>query len=189
MTQRSEQRLKTRQHLLAIARQLFERQGIAATRTLDVANAAGVSHGTVFAHFPTREDLVEAVVEGFATDYATRLGAAIPPEGGVREVLAAQLRAIAEAETLYTRVIVESAQLPAPARGAWLGAQAVLSRRLAAAVQRERLRPMAFPLLFNTWLGLLHHYLANRDLFCPEGSLVERKGDELLNHFLGLLAE
>ena len=59
---RTEQRQRTRQHLIETALALFEARGVAATRTLDVAEAAGVSHGTVFAHFPTREALVEAAV-------------------------------------------------------------------------------------------------------------------------------
>jgi len=44
------------------------------------------------------------------------------------------------------------------------------------------------PLLFNTWLGLIHHYLGNRDLFAPGHSVVERHGSMLLDHFVGLLA-
>ena len=50
------------------------------------------------------------------------------------------------------------------------------------------IEPMAPHLLFNTWLGLLHHYVANRDLFAPGGSVLERRGNELLDHTMHLLA-
>ena len=43
---------------------------------------------------------------------------------------------------------------------------------------------MPLHLLFNTWTGLVHHYLSQRDLFNPKGSVIRRYGDELLEHFL-----
>ena len=35
------------------------------TRTSDIATSANLSHGSIFSHFPTREALVEAVIEEF----------------------------------------------------------------------------------------------------------------------------
>jgi hypothetical protein len=46
---------------------------------------------------------------------------------------------------------------------------------------------MPMHLLFNTWIGLVHHYMVNRDLFAPEGSVIARRGKELLDHYMGLL--
>lgn len=38
------------------------------------------------------------------------------------------------------------------------------------------------------WIGLVHHYLMNRDLFAPGESVIARRGRELLDHYMGLLA-
>jgi len=43
-------------------------------------------------------------------------------------------------------------------------------------------------LLFNTWIGLVHHYVCNRDLFAPGESVIARRGSVLLDHYMGLLA-
>jgi AcrR family transcriptional regulator len=48
--------------LVAAALQLFAERGFAATRLDDVAAAAGVSKGTVYLYFETKERLFEAVV-------------------------------------------------------------------------------------------------------------------------------
>ena len=53
MPTRLEQKQRTRERLLDVAATLFAERGLAATTTLEVARAAGVSHGTVFVHFPT----------------------------------------------------------------------------------------------------------------------------------------
>jgi TetR/AcrR family transcriptional regulator len=48
--------------LLAAALDLFVEKGFAATRAEEVAKQAGVSKGTLFLYFPTKEDLFKAVV-------------------------------------------------------------------------------------------------------------------------------
>ncbi|MBT3221823.1 MAG: hypothetical protein HN348_22320 [Proteobacteria bacterium] len=56
-----------------------------------------------------------------------------------------------------------------------------------AAIAAGELCCVSLTLLFNTWLGLVHHYLVNRDLFFPEGSVLEARGEELLSHFMMLI--
>ncbi|APU14719.1 transcriptional regulator, TetR family [Actinoalloteichus sp. GBA129-24] len=49
---------ETRARIQECALELFARNGYAATRVVDIAAAAGVSHMTFFRHFPTKEDVV-----------------------------------------------------------------------------------------------------------------------------------
>lgn len=48
---------------------MFARRGIGAARPTDVAAEAGVSEATVYVYFPTREDLVTAVLDEVARYY------------------------------------------------------------------------------------------------------------------------
>src|SRR5512140_915344 len=48
--------------LLDAARELFVEKGFAATRSEEVAARAGVSKGTLFLYFPSKEELFKAVV-------------------------------------------------------------------------------------------------------------------------------
>jgi AcrR family transcriptional regulator len=50
------------QELLAAALELFVEKGYAATRTEEVAQHAGVSKGTLYLYYPSKEDLFKAVV-------------------------------------------------------------------------------------------------------------------------------
>src|SRR5207245_2072639 len=43
------------------------------------------------------------------------------------------------------------------------------------------------PLLFNTWIGLVHHYLVNRDLFATGDSVISEHGDALVQHLITLV--
>ena len=59
---RTQQRRATRQHLLTVGTRLFAERGVRATRAADLATAAGVSVGTLYAHFGDKDGLLEAVL-------------------------------------------------------------------------------------------------------------------------------
>jgi AcrR family transcriptional regulator len=192
MPRRKEQKELSRARILDAAYRLFSRQGLAATTTLEVARRAKVSHGLVFAHFPTREALVTAVVAEFSERVVVRIHALVEARAALKDVLAAHLAGLAQHEAFYARLVTEGTSLPALARATLIGIQSATAHHIAEAAEREmetsRIRRMPIHLLFNTWLGLVHHYLVNRDLFAPGESVLERRGTELLEHYLYLLA-
>lgn len=191
-TTRAAQKQATREALIAAAMRVYEMDGIAAARTADVAAAAGVSHGTVFVHFPTREALFVAALQKFGIDLAARLHELAAHGAGMREVLSAHLQGIAEQEGFYSRLAIEGPLLPRDARQTLHEVNAAISVHLDMAARHDVaagiIKPVPLHLLFNTWIGLVHYYLANRDMFAPDGSVVERRGSELVEHFMSLIA-
>jgi AcrR family transcriptional regulator len=76
---------RNRKRLLDAAVEVFAEQGVEAS-TAEIARRAGVGHGTVFRRFPTKDDLVAAIVVdrlGEITDAASAMLAHPRPEGGV----------------------------------------------------------------------------------------------------------
>jgi len=81
--------LRNRERILAAADEVFGEQG-AAGSTEEVARRAGVGIGTVFRHFPTKNELVEAaLVRHFArlTDRARALAQASQPSEALRALV------------------------------------------------------------------------------------------------------
>lgn len=192
MNRREAQKQETRRQLLETAVRLFSEGGFLATKTGTIAQACGVSHGSLFAHFPTRDDLVIAALERFATSMTERIHETAQG-GSIGEVLSVHLNCLEEHEALYAWLVKESHFLPEAARASWIGLQSAVSHHLiqafARGIEEGSVRPAPLPLLFNGWIGLLHHYLTNRDLFAPGDSVMRRCGEELLNHYLGLIAK
>ncbi len=62
--------------MLAAAKELFAEQGLDAQMP-DIAKAAKVGVGTVYRHFPTKDDLIEALVAERFERIAERGGAAL----------------------------------------------------------------------------------------------------------------
>ena len=71
----------TREQILVAAKEALRRYGPAKTTVVDVAQALGVSHGSVYRHFPTKAALRAAVVEEGLADVDRRL-TAIARESG-----------------------------------------------------------------------------------------------------------
>lgn len=73
---RSEQKDATHQRIYQAARQLFEERGYFETTSGDIAKAAGVSTGSVFAHFGSKAKIMTAVMIEISSRRIERLQSA-----------------------------------------------------------------------------------------------------------------
>lgn len=67
MNKRSEQGQATREQLVAVATELFGARGYEGTSIEAVLDAAGVSRGSLYHHFPSKEALFEAAMQAVET--------------------------------------------------------------------------------------------------------------------------
>jgi AcrR family transcriptional regulator len=191
-TQRQLQKEQTAARIVASARQLFAARGVMATPTADIASAAAISHGAVFVHFPTRDDLLIALVDQFGRDLAAEIKTEPGSEASLRTTLERHLTTLERHEDLYARLVMEGPLLPERVRVGLTMLQSAVSHELHRAADVEaragRLRTIPHHLLFNTWIGLVHHYLINRDLFAPGRSVIRAHRRELVDHFHKLIS-
>jgi AcrR family transcriptional regulator len=190
MTQREAQKAETRRRMLDGAFALCGRDGFLHARTLDLAEAIGVSHGAVFAHFPTREALLGEVATALGTRITDRLHAVEIGKGGLRRALATHLECLAADEAIYRHLVIEAPLMPDALRTGWLCIQSAVSHHIATAARHEIaagvLRRVPPHLLFNGWIGLVHHYIVHRDVFAPGRSVLAEHGPALVAHYVSL---
>ncbi|GAB4254011.1 MULTISPECIES: TetR/AcrR family transcriptional regulator [Deferrisoma] len=109
---------ETRERILAVAARRFAERGFSGAQMAEIAREAGMGVGTLYKHFPSKEDLFRAMVDRFLTgvfeatekvlsDPAARLPDALEAyaRAAVERVVAEPLvcRAVAQ-ETLGSRV-------------------------------------------------------------------------------------
>jgi len=190
-TQRQIQKEQTRKMILQIAMKQYAQNGIMATRTVDIAKAAEVSHGTVFSHFATQEDLLNTVIEEFGMTVSQRLHELASANMDLKSVLESHLAGLMEFEDFYTRLVIEGRLLPPSARNTLAIIQSSISFHMSQAAElamdKGTIERYSIHMLFNTWIGLLHYYLGNSDLFAPGESVLRRYGQEILDHYMKLI--
>jgi AcrR family transcriptional regulator len=102
----SEQR---KQDILHAAAMVFTRDGLATARMDDVAQAAGISKGTVYLYYPSKEVLIEALVARLFMPLDVALEALLAGEGGalvrLRGYGEAVIGAFAEAAPLHPLIL------------------------------------------------------------------------------------
>lgn len=77
----------TRRRALVAALALFDAQGVEATTIEQLRDAAGISVGSLYHHFGSREGLVVALYEDLLEQYRTAMTAALVRQSGIRELL------------------------------------------------------------------------------------------------------
>lgn len=191
-TQRQIQKELTRENILKAAYKMFSKNGIMNTTTSDVADAAGVSHGTIFVHFKTQEELITAVIQDFGEKIGIRIHELVENSACIKDILKAHLNAIQEFEAFYTKLVIESRTIPNASRNVFVSIQSTLSFHLSKALEQQikagNIINQPVYLLFNTWIGIVHYYLTNGDLFAPGESIIGRYGDILINYYIKLIS-
>ena len=77
---------RNRDKIVEVARQVFREKGYDAPLD-EIAKKAGVGAGTLYRHFPTRDDLHDAVMQAWADGVDVATEKALAHEGDDREVL------------------------------------------------------------------------------------------------------
>lgn len=192
-TKRDRQRADTRRQLVDSALRIVAEAGFAGASTAAIAKATGKAHGTVFIHFPTRDDLVNELVAQVGRTMSQALSAGENQTPLVAEVLSAHLEALRANEVLYARMLKEAATLPLAARTYIFALQSGISSRLKEAYTRENaagtVRSVDPVFLGNVWIGLTNHYLINREFFAPGAFVIDVCGAQLMTQVLMLIAK
>jgi len=189
---RQAQKAQTREKIIAAAMKVYSLQGFSAPTTA-IAGEAQVSHGSVFVHFPTVESLLVCLLEAFSKDINTEIHALCEYGNDIAKLLGMHIDVLIKYEDFYTRLIKEAAYLPEEAKNTFIAIQSTLSIHFLQALEQDteagKIKNAPFHMLFNTWLGLVHYYLLNGDLFAPRDSVLTRYKDALIECFISLIKQ
>lgn len=182
MNKREQQKEGTRKKLFEAAIQTYGRKGFLNASIDDLTKSAGISHGNFFVHYSKREDLIIKVIEEIGKSIYERFLELAGEKMNLEYVLGAHLDVIQENEAIYYYLVTEGPFLPEQARNAIFVLQNGISHWMSKTVDSEKL-DFPFYYYFNLWLGNLHYYLQNRDVFSPDKSVIEKYRDDFIKMF------
>ena len=186
------QKEQTRERIIAAALKVYSEQGFSAPTTA-IASEAQVSHGSIFVHFPSVEDLVLHLLDLFAQDIKTELHSLAESGGDINKLLAMHVDILIQHEGFYRRLVKETVWLPQEAKDTLIAIQSTLSIHFLQALEHEinagKIKKLPFYMLFNTWLGLIHYYILNSELFTHNKSVLQRYKNNLIECFVTLIKQ
>lgn len=189
-SKRQLQKESTRKKIIEAAYKVYAGQGFAAP-TAAIAKEAGVSHGTIFVHFSSLEELQCYLVEDFGNTLGLEIHCLAETGSNIEELLKAHLNVLTKHENFYIRLIAEKSLLPEDTQMAFANIRSIMAYHFSKVIEREgqnqAIKSISLHLMFNTWMGLLHYYLLNKDFFSPDQPLLPRYGPELIGAFAALI--
>ena len=121
MNPRTERGRRTRAALLTAAREAFEQRGFDDCRMNDIADAAGVSHGTVYTYFESKEEVLGQVIDELLVELQDDLRtSAKDPMARIEEANRRYLQAYRDNYRLLQ--VIEQAAVTSPGLGERLDA-------------------------------------------------------------------
>ena len=163
----AEAKQRTRERLLEVAHRLLARRGLGDVTTREVADQAGLAHGTLFNYFPTKEDLALALcrqlLDQAEADYAARRRGDESLEEDLFAHAAAGLRRLQPYRAWAGALLGAAFRPGAGATDARDDDPAALQSRHLASVRDVLVRhrgpaaanPLALHLYWTLWLGVL----------------------------------
>jgi AcrR family transcriptional regulator len=135
--------MDTREHILDTATRVLQERGLARVTTRDITRAAGLADGTLYVHFPHKEDLFLAIIQRHLPAFVPT----VQPEQAGTQPLDVSLEAICQAAVrFYEELIPLGASLFADPslllrHQAWMveqGGPEQIYRRVAAYIDAEQ---------------------------------------------------
>ncbi len=82
MSLRQQKKARARSNIVSVATQLFNQQGITATTTRQIAVDAGVSYQTLYNYFPSKTQIVQAIIAADVAEWGMEVDAVIKHYNG-----------------------------------------------------------------------------------------------------------
>lgn len=173
-SRRADGKARVRAALLRVARELFARQGVAATTMDDIARRASVSRATAFNYFPSKNLLLEALVHEMEARFLHVIDSQLdrPASAAARIAALFSWTAAAVGETSrLSRVLIGASETTfGAARDSGVRTQRVhraLTRVLAAGkrdgnVRRDLSTAILAEIVGGSYVGILHAWRVGR---------------------------
>ncbi len=176
MNKRTKQKELTKQNIFDTAMCLFLRRGFIEVTTAEIAKEAGVAHGTVFVHFPTREDLVLAVIDSELATAQQRIDRLLNKSSDFLTLASSYLDYLAEHEDFHALLARELPFYKPELRNRIIFRQALIQMQFTDLLKEEPNATYIAQYLF----GMTHYYLSMREAFSTEGSVIQRFKDSMM---------
>jgi len=191
MNKRQIQKKRTRNFLLETAKTCFVKNGFLKTTTSEIAQAAGVAHGTLFLHFKTKEALIVEIVDNEMETVSRQIHELSRHAEDLEQLLAEYLDFLEEREDLFSVLARELPFYKGELRRKILYRESIIRSRFYQAIEdgieKKIYRKCNISSVITFLFATLNYYLSLKPIFVEEGSVIRKFGNDIKSTFMMML--
>lgn len=176
---REEKKQITREKILHKARLILEEKGFVTVSTKDIAEASNVSHGTIFLHFNTKDELLYTIlssnVTAFRNAFIERCNATYTQETFIKEFVSVLI----EFENILSRVYKDYYYLSSDLQKAIDDLETLIKNEIFDNLKNhwsKSLNILDTFLLIDTFLAQVKSYLLEKNSSSVQSIIKQRRG-------------
>jgi AcrR family transcriptional regulator len=188
MNEREKVKLETRTKILRLAKEEFIEKGLLGLSTVTIARKARIAHGTVFFHFPTKEDLMMDMLDTELLKITAELNPLLTDIHDVRILLERYLDFVASEEPFLSMLAKEAPLYPPPMRRMVMGREAAIRHYFHMAFTEEmksrRIKSMDPTVVLTFLFATINEFLRYRDAYRNDDSVISEKKGIIIETFM-----
>ncbi len=191
MNKRQIQKKKTRELILRIAKEMFIKNGFLNTTTSQIAQKAGIAHGTIFLHFKNKESLIIEIFDLELEEISSTIQELVFKAFDLEQLLKQYLELIQEEEDLFVVLARELPFYSEELRRKILFRESIIRSHFHKAIEigirKNRYRDVDVATAVTFLFGAINHYLRLKPIFVKEGSVIEKFKPSIIKTFKHLI--
>ena len=183
----------TLQKIESTAKKVYIKKGVSNTSTMDIAREAKIAHGTIFAHFSTKNDLVIHVFKKELTYIAKQLkDYSYDSHIRCRELVHNYLNLIVENEDLFITIAKEFPFYPEEVKREIIATESIVRiliyNKIETGIKNGIFKDTDITTCLSFLFGTLNYYLSRKEMFAKDyESIIQKKKNSIIKTFFDLL--
>ena len=191
MNKRQIQKKKTRELILQMAKSEFVKKGFLNTTTSEIAEKAGIAHGTLFLHFKNKDSLIVEILDRELEEISSIIQNLISRAIDLEQLLLQYLDLLQEEEELFVVLARELPFYNEELRRKILFRDSIIRSHFHKAIElgikEKRYRDVDVTSAVMFLFGTINYYLSLKPIFLKEGSVIKKFKPSIIKTFRQLL--
>ncbi len=191
MNIRKKNKQNTRQKILKAAKQEFIINGFLNTKTIDIAEKAGIAHGTLFFHFKNKDKLIIEIIDKELFGITGELYDLLNNTNDLEELLTRYLDFLEKEEGFFSTIAKElpfySAELRRQIFFRESATRNYFYKALEEGIKKGTFKDLDITYTLDILFGTINYYLSLNEVFGYKNKIIKEKKEVIKKNIIKLL--
>jgi AcrR family transcriptional regulator len=192
MNAREKVKQETRNKILQLAKEEYIDKGLLGLSTVTIAKKANIAHGTVFFHFPTKDDLMMDMLDIELLKITAELNPLLTDVSNMRILMERYLDFVASEEPFLSMLAKEAPLYTPQMRRTVMGREAAIRHYFHIVLTREMVsghcKSLDSTLVLTFLFSTIQEFLRFRDAYRTGESVIKERKEIIIDTFMDFIS-